>query len=130
MVRMTVDVRHRDKSGEISRKHGNTLIRTLRKTYGPGFAKGCADDEKLSDVLHKLDEPSLSHLVRDHDAAKLEQIAGTVKGAADRGERWPEALEPDDPDNYMSEADEGSRSGGSQRYSIEFPGPSSDVEKS
>jgi hypothetical protein len=26
--------RHRDKNGEISRKHGNTLIRTLRKTYG------------------------------------------------------------------------------------------------
>ncbi len=105
---MTVDARHRDKSGEISRKRGNTLIRTLRKTYSPGFAEGCADDEKLSDVLYKLDEPSLSHLVRDHDAAKLEQI---VKGATDRGERWPEELEPDDPDNYMSEADEGSRSG-------------------
>ena len=47
--------RHRDKNGEISKKHGNTLISTLRKTYGPHFAKGCADDEKLSDVLHKLD---------------------------------------------------------------------------
>jgi len=32
--------RQRDKNGEISRKHGNTLIRTLRKTYGPGFASG------------------------------------------------------------------------------------------
>jgi hypothetical protein len=30
---MAFDTRHRDKSGEISRKHGNTLIRTLRKTY-------------------------------------------------------------------------------------------------
>jgi hypothetical protein len=27
--------RHRDKNGEISRKHGNTLVGTLRKTYGP-----------------------------------------------------------------------------------------------
>jgi hypothetical protein len=62
---MAIDTRHRDK-GEISRKHGNTLIRTLRKTYGQGFAKGCGDDEKLSDVLHKLDEPSV-RLIHDHD---------------------------------------------------------------
>jgi len=55
-----------------SKKHGNTLIGTLRKTYGPHFAKGCADDEKLSDVLHKLDEPSLSALVEDHEAGTLE----------------------------------------------------------
>jgi hypothetical protein len=48
---MAVDARHRDKGGEISRKHGNTLIGTLRISYGSGFAKGCADDEKLSDVL-------------------------------------------------------------------------------
>ena len=33
--------RHRDKNGEISRKHGNALIRTLRKHYGANFAKGC-----------------------------------------------------------------------------------------
>jgi hypothetical protein len=26
--------RHRNKDGEISRKHGNTLIRTLRRVYG------------------------------------------------------------------------------------------------
>jgi hypothetical protein len=31
---MALDVQHRDKNGEISRKHGNTLIGTLRKTYG------------------------------------------------------------------------------------------------
>jgi hypothetical protein len=29
--------RHRNKDGEISRKHGNTLIRTLRKAYGPAL---------------------------------------------------------------------------------------------
>jgi hypothetical protein len=37
---MAIDTRHRGKTGEIRRKHGNTLIRTLRKTYGPDFAKG------------------------------------------------------------------------------------------
>jgi hypothetical protein len=55
-------------------KHGNTLMSTLRKHYGPGFAKGCGDDETLSDVLHKLDDQSLSQLVRDHGAGKLEQV--------------------------------------------------------
>ena len=29
--------RHRDKNGEISRKHGNTLVGTLRKHYGAHF---------------------------------------------------------------------------------------------
>jgi hypothetical protein len=67
---MTIDdTRHRDKGGEISRKHGNTLIRTLRMTYGSGFASGCAGDAKLSDVLAKLDETSLRHLILDHDVA-------------------------------------------------------------
>jgi hypothetical protein len=66
--------RHRDKNGEMSRKHGNTLVRTLRQHYGADFAKGCADSEKLGDVLHKIDEPSLSKLVRDHEGGKLEQV--------------------------------------------------------
>jgi hypothetical protein len=70
---MAIDTRHRDNNGN-RRKHGNMLIRTLRKTYGPGFAAGCKDDEKLSDVLHKLDETSLSQLIRDHEAGHLEQI--------------------------------------------------------
>jgi hypothetical protein len=71
--------RHRDKNGELSKKHGNTLVRTLRKVYGQHFAEGCAPEEKLSDVLHKLDEPSLSKLVHDHERGKLgEKIASGV----------------------------------------------------
>lgn len=35
-----LDDRHHDKDGEISRKHGNTLVKTLRKIYGHGFAIG------------------------------------------------------------------------------------------
>jgi hypothetical protein len=68
--------RHRDKNGQIGRKHGNTLIRTLRKTYGANFAKGCGDNETLSDVLHKLDESSLNKLIHDHEHGRLEQICG------------------------------------------------------
>ena len=80
---MAAGARHRDKNGEISRKHGNTLMHTLRKAYGPGFAPGFADRAKLGDILRKLDESSLSHLIRDHEAGKLEQIcAGNrVRGA-------------------------------------------------
>jgi hypothetical protein len=55
---------YRDKDGEIDRKHGGTLIGTLRSGYGSRFARGCADDEKLSDPLAKLDdEPFLFKLI-------------------------------------------------------------------
>jgi hypothetical protein len=47
--------RHRDKNGELSKKHGNTLMRTLRKIYGQHFAEGCGPEEKLSDMLQKLE---------------------------------------------------------------------------
>jgi hypothetical protein len=66
--------RHRDKNGELSRKHGNTLVGTLRKHYGSDFAFRCAESERLSDCLHKVDEPSLSKLVRDHQDGKLDWI--------------------------------------------------------
>jgi len=46
-------------------------VRTLRKTYGPSFANGFADDEKLRDVLATLDEPSLTRLIHDHEAGNL-----------------------------------------------------------
>jgi hypothetical protein len=66
--------RHRDKNGEIGRKHGNTLIRTLRKTYGPDFAPRSAGDAKLSDCLTDMDEPSLRRLIHDHEFGQLEKI--------------------------------------------------------
>jgi hypothetical protein len=53
-----LDQCHRDKNGEISRKHGNTLIATLRHIYGAQFAPGAKPEEKLSDVLPHMDEPS------------------------------------------------------------------------
>ena len=60
-----LDNRHRDKNGEIAKKHGNTLVSTLRQTYGAEFAPGRSGDEKLKDLLHDLDEPSLTHLIHD-----------------------------------------------------------------
>ena len=59
----------RDENGEISHKHGNTLVGTLRKIYGPGFAPSFQPHQKLSDILSILDEPSLSKLLADHRLA-------------------------------------------------------------
>ena len=67
-----LDHRHRDKNGEIGRKHGNTHVGTLRKHYGAGFAAGFKDTDTLAHVLAELDEPSLSKLIRDHHGGHLE----------------------------------------------------------
>jgi hypothetical protein len=75
-----LDNRHRNKDGEISAKHGNTLIRTLRKVYGPSFAAGYPETEKLSEVLVHLNETSLSQLRRDHETGHLgHKIDGASK---------------------------------------------------
>jgi hypothetical protein len=62
-----IDERHRDKNGEISRKHGNTLVGTLRKIYGASFAAGQPNSAKLEDVL---------------TAAQALPVVGAVGGAA------------------------------------------------
>ena len=73
MKELGLDDRHRDKNGRISRKHGNTLVGTLRKIYGSGFASKFQEGDRLSDVLHKLDAASLSQLHNDHDDGHLER---------------------------------------------------------
>jgi hypothetical protein len=61
-------------------KHGNTFIRTFRKIYGQGFAAGYPETEKLSGILLKLNETSLSQLRRDHETGHLElKIASASK---------------------------------------------------
>ena len=66
-----LDGRHRNKDGEISHKHGNTLLSTLRKIYGKTFAAGHPDTLTLSEVLLKLNETSLSQLRRDYETGHL-----------------------------------------------------------
>jgi hypothetical protein len=73
-----LDQRHRDKNGEISKKHGNTLVRTLRKIYGTTFAAGQPETAKLSDVLQQLNDTSLGQLIHDHKNGHLEK---RIKGA-------------------------------------------------
>jgi len=46
-----LDGRMRDGDGEIRKKRDDTLVRTLRSEYGPGFAPGYRSDTKLRTVL-------------------------------------------------------------------------------
>jgi hypothetical protein len=54
-----------NKYRELLKGHGNSLISALRETYGRSFAPGMPPHEKLNDVIHQLDERSLSKLARD-----------------------------------------------------------------
>jgi hypothetical protein len=59
-----LDGRHRDVNGEIDRRHGNTLVGTLRDTYGPGFAEGRRSDMKLGNLLAETGSRSLSDYLK------------------------------------------------------------------
>jgi hypothetical protein len=67
-----MDIRHRDRNGEIAQKHGNTFVSMLRKIYGPAFAPDSGDSEKLFEALHTLDDPSLTKLVQDFENGELD----------------------------------------------------------
>lgn len=66
------DNRQHNQDGEISHKHGATMIGTLRKIYGQGFAAGYPPTEKLSDIMGYLNETSLSQLRRDYKTGHLD----------------------------------------------------------
>ena len=83
MSKVGLDNRHRNHDGEISHKHGNTLVRTLRQIYGQRFATGYPETEKLSEILLHLNETSLSQVRRDHETGQLEhKIANASNGEA------------------------------------------------
>jgi hypothetical protein len=82
MSKPGLDHRHRNKDGEINGKHGNTLVQTLRKIYGQGFAAGYPGTAKLSEVMLQLNETALSQIRRDHETDHLEhKIANASKQA-------------------------------------------------
>jgi hypothetical protein len=61
-----LDGRHRDKSGRIEKKHGNTKVGALRKEYGAGFAKGRRKDMMLKTLLKESGSASLHDYLRHH----------------------------------------------------------------
>ena len=58
-----LDNRCRDQNGTIREKRGDTLVGTLRKTYGEDFAPGRRSDMRL-DTLREETGKSLSELIR------------------------------------------------------------------
>jgi len=64
--RTGLDKRHRDKSGRIEKKHGNTTVGSLRKEYGASFAKGRRKDMMLKNLLAEAGSSSLHEYLRQH----------------------------------------------------------------
>jgi hypothetical protein len=64
MKKTGLDGRHRDENGQISQKHGNTTVGTLRQTYGDNFAQGTRSDAKLSTLLDQAGADSLSQYLK------------------------------------------------------------------
>jgi hypothetical protein len=59
-----LDDRCRDNDGEIRHKRSDTLVGTLRRTYGDDFASGYRSDAKLGTVLDRERAPTLSDLLK------------------------------------------------------------------
>jgi hypothetical protein len=58
--------RCRDIDGTIRQKNGSTLVGTLRRTYGDGFAAGCRSDMRLDTLLKHNRSGSLSEYLKRH----------------------------------------------------------------
>ena len=56
--------RCRDLDGEIRQKRGDTLVGTLRKTYGPDFAPGVRSDTRLDTLRKRAGNESLSKFLK------------------------------------------------------------------
>lgn len=62
-----LDNRHRDENGEIHRKRRDTLVETLRKTYGDDFLSDFRSDATVGTILKKTGAESLTELVKKHN---------------------------------------------------------------
>jgi hypothetical protein len=60
-----LDERCRDRDGEIRQKRGDTLVKTLRKTYGPDFALGVRGDARLDTLRERAGGESLTQIIRN-----------------------------------------------------------------
>lgn len=60
-----LDNRCRDNDGEIRQKRGDTLVKTLRRTYGQDFAPGVRGDTRLDTLRERAGGESLTQMVKD-----------------------------------------------------------------
>ncbi len=61
-----LDDRCRDLNGEIRQKRGDTLVRTLRETYGSDFARGVRGDTRLDTLRGRANGVSLSQILKTY----------------------------------------------------------------
>jgi hypothetical protein len=59
-----LDNRHRDITGQIDKKHGNTRLKALRKQYGHHLAPGRRSDTMLKTLRDEAGGKSLSQILR------------------------------------------------------------------
>jgi len=59
-----LDGRQRDQDGQIHQKRSDTKVETLRREYGPDFAKGFRSDAQLGTVRDAT-RKSLHDLIKD-----------------------------------------------------------------
>lgn len=60
-----LDKRCHDLDGEIRKRRGDTLVGTLRKTYGPAFAPGVRGDTRLDTLRKRAGSKSLLKLLKE-----------------------------------------------------------------
>ena len=59
-----LDNRHRDLTGRIDKKHGNTRLKALRKEYGQHLAPGRRSDLMLKTMRGEAGGKSLSQILK------------------------------------------------------------------
>lgn len=59
-----LDDRSRDQDGEIRHKRGDTLVGTLRETYGENFASDYRSDTRLDTLLEREGCTTLDQYLR------------------------------------------------------------------
>jgi hypothetical protein len=60
--------RHRDASGQVHKKESNTLVATLRKTYGADFGGNISGRAHLSTLLTRTGHESLTDYMKTQKA--------------------------------------------------------------
>jgi len=63
---------------DIIAKYGTTPVWMFRQLFGSSFASGIADDERLGDIISRLDPSSLSVLAQAYELGKLNEIGRTA----------------------------------------------------
>ena len=64
--------------GGTKRRSGDTLVETLRETYGNNFARGYRADTKLADVLRKEGYESLSEYLKKKHRPAVQTYTAVV----------------------------------------------------